>query len=404
MPVMALVGMRRMSTLPTSKTRATTSRPRLAAPTIMHMHCISARGTWCLRAVVVLLIGLSLGQVAGAQAGLPQDATLSTAPGPESTQRFGEVPGFEFIERSGETVSLEDLRGKPWIGVPFYVRCTGPCPSLTGDIRAILYEQLKGTDVRIVSFSVDPEYDTPEKLSEYAQRFDIQDERWLFLTGPGESVPDYVRQGLKLAVLRADPAEELPAGESVTHATRLAMIDAEGRLAGWYECASPELGREGIEASFEALIARAKALNPQRQTSILPAINASLNALAGLFLVLGLLAIKAGKREVHERWMKVAFLASAAFLSCYLYYHLVVTAQTGPTRYSGEGLGKLLYLGLLISHVILAVVNLPMVLRTFWLAHKQDWDRHKRMARLTFPIWLYVSVTGVMVYVVLYHL
>lgn len=370
----------------------------------MQINCISARGTWCLRAVVVLLIGLLSGQAASAQSGMPQDATLSTAPAPESPQRFGEVPGFELTERSGKTITLEDLRGKPWIGVPFFVRCTGPCPSLTGDIRAILYERLKDTDVRIVSFSVDPEYDTPDKLSEYAQRFEIQDERWLFLTGPGESVPDYVRQGLKLAVQRADPAEGLPAGESVTHATRLAMIDAEGRLAGWYECASPELGREGVEASFEALIARARALGPKRPRSMLPALNASLNALAFLCLVFGLLAIKSGRREVHARWMKIAFMASAAFLGFYLYYHLVVTRQTGPTRYSGEGLGKKLYLGLLLSHVVLAVVNLPMVLRTFWLAHKQDWERHKRMARLTFPIWLYVSITGVMVYVVLYHL
>ena len=217
--------MRRMSTPLKNKTPTATSRRRLAAPTTMQINCISARGTWCLRAVVVLLIGLLSGQAASAQSGMPQDATLSTAPAPESPQRFGEVPGFELTERSGKTITLEDLRGKPWIGVPFFVRCTGPCPSLTGDIRAILYERLKDTDVRIVSFSVDPEYDTPDKLSEYAQRFEIQDERWLFLTGPGESVPDYVRQGLKLAVQRADPAEGLPAGDAARHSLLLSLGD-----------------------------------------------------------------------------------------------------------------------------------------------------------------------------------
>lgn len=131
----------------------------------------------------------------------------------------------------------------------------------------------------------------------------------------------------------------------------------------------------------------------------LPAVNAVLNGTAATLLVLGFVAIKQGWRGRHELLMKLAFLASAAFLACYLYYH----ATSGRTLFRGEGLARAAYLALLGSHTVLAVVNLPMVLRTFWLAHKERWDAHKRLAKWTFPIWLYVSVTGVAVYVVLYH-
>ena len=108
------------------------------------------------------------------------------------------------------------------------------------------------------------------------------------------------------------------------------------------------------------------------------------------------------RREQHARLMRAAFLVSAAFLACYLYYHFAV-ARGQPTRFHRTGLARTAYLALLLSHTLLAVVNLPMVLRTLWLAHRQDWERHRRLARWTFPIWLYVSVTGVLVYVVLYH-
>ena len=134
----------------------------------------------------------------------------------------------------------------------------------------------------------------------------------------------------------------------------------------------------------------------------LPAVNATLNAAAAVLLVLGLLAIKAGRRETHARLMRSAFLVSAAFLACYLYYHFAI-ARGEPTRYNAGGARKLAYLALLLSHTVLAMVNLPMVLRTLWLAHKERWDAHRRLARWTFPIWLYVSVTGVLVYLVLYQ-
>ena len=134
----------------------------------------------------------------------------------------------------------------------------------------------------------------------------------------------------------------------------------------------------------------------------LPAVNAALNGTAAVLLVLGLAAIKAGRRERHRKLMLAAFAVSAAFLACYLYYHVVV-ARGHPTSFNATGWARRAYLALLLTHTVLAAVNLPMVLRTLWLAYKERWDAHRRLARWTFPIWLYVSVTGVVVYVVLYH-
>jgi putative membrane protein len=135
----------------------------------------------------------------------------------------------------------------------------------------------------------------------------------------------------------------------------------------------------------------------------LPLVNACLNGTCAVLLVYGLAAIKRGRRETHERTMYCAFAVSVAFLACYLYYHLAV-ARGRPTKFNGTGATHALYLALLGSHTVLAIVNLPMVLRTLYLARRGRWEAHKRSAKWTFPVWMYVSVTGVAVYVVLYHL
>lgn len=138
--------------------------------------------------------------------------------------------------------------------------------------------------------------------------------------------------------------------------------------------------------------------------SDLPAVNACLNSTATILLLWGWRAIRSGQREKHAFIMRAATCVSAVFLACYLYYHFAVIPEVGHTKFNREGILAWAYYGMLISHVLLAMAILPMVLRTLWLAHKEDWERHKRLARWTMPIWLYVSFTGVAVYVVLYHL
>ena len=135
---------------------------------------------------------------------------------------------------------------------------------------------------------------------------------------------------------------------------------------------------------------------------VLPTVNASLNGLAGVLLVIGLLLVKSGRKEAHARVMGAATAVSAAFLGCYLYYHFAVVPEVGHTPFHGKGAWRTAYFVLLVSHVVLAAVNLPMVLRTLWLAWRQRWEAHRRLARWTFPLWMYVSVTGVLVYLALY--
>lgn len=136
--------------------------------------------------------------------------------------------------------------------------------------------------------------------------------------------------------------------------------------------------------------------------SILPGINASLNATAGVLLVVGLVLVRAGRRTAHAWAMALATAVSAAFLGSYLYYHFVVVPELGHTKLNRSGWVLSAYYALLVSHVVLAAVNLPLILRTLWLAYRRDWPRHRRWARWTWPIWLYVSVTGVLVYLALY--
>ena len=134
--------------------------------------------------------------------------------------------------------------------------------------------------------------------------------------------------------------------------------------------------------------------------SILPSVNASLNAICTVLLLAGFVFIKQRRLEAHKKCMTAAGITSALFLTSYVIYHL----QAGSVRFQGAGLLRLLYLAILFSHIILAIVIAIMVPITFWRAYRQQFDRHKAIARITFPIWLYVSVTGVIVYVMLYQL
>ena len=132
--------------------------------------------------------------------------------------------------------------------------------------------------------------------------------------------------------------------------------------------------------------------------SDLPLVNASLNATCTVLLVLGLIFIKSGKPKAHGLTMTLALLVSAAFLTSYLIYHY----HAGHVKFAGTGAVRTVYFTLLISHIILAVVNLPMIILTVLPAWKHRFDKHKRWAKLTLPVWLYVSVTGVIVYLMCY--
>lgn len=129
----------------------------------------------------------------------------------------------------------------------------------------------------------------------------------------------------------------------------------------------------------------------------LPPIYATINGITAIILVTAVWAIKNGKRSLHERLMKSALVLSALFLILYVLYHMTSTS----TSFGGEGLIKYLYYFILISHILLSVAVVPFVLFTFLHGINQDFNQHKRLARIAFPLWLYVAVTGVIVYIMI---
>lgn len=133
----------------------------------------------------------------------------------------------------------------------------------------------------------------------------------------------------------------------------------------------------------------------------LPALNASLNALASVFLVLGYLLIRSGRRDAHKRAMLAALTTSALFLVSYLVYHFNIG---GARPFTGTGILRPVYYTILLTHVVLAMTTLPLALVTTARGLGGRFDKHVRIARWTLPIWLYVSVTGVVVYWMLYRL
>ena len=134
--------------------------------------------------------------------------------------------------------------------------------------------------------------------------------------------------------------------------------------------------------------------------SDLPALNAVLNATSATLLVIGYRLIRRRRVQQHRRVMLAAFTASTLFLISYLVYH----ANVGSRPFPGQGPIRTVYFAILISHVVLAAVILPMALITLWRALSERFDRHRRIARWTLPLWLYVSVTGVIVYLMLYQM
>lgn len=134
--------------------------------------------------------------------------------------------------------------------------------------------------------------------------------------------------------------------------------------------------------------------------SDLPALNAALNAISAAFLLTGYVLIRRGDRVLHKWCMLGALAASALFLTSYVIYH----ANTGSRPFGGTGAVRLVYFAILITHVILAATILPLALVTATRGLRSDFGRHVRIARWTFPVWVYVSVTGVVIYLMLYQL
>jgi uncharacterized membrane protein YozB (DUF420 family) len=134
--------------------------------------------------------------------------------------------------------------------------------------------------------------------------------------------------------------------------------------------------------------------------ALFPTINAFLNGTSAILLFVGHSYIKRGNIQAHKRLMISALVTSSLFLICYLYYH----AHVGSVRFQGQGFSRPVYFTILLTHTVLAAAIVPLVIITLTRALRERFDRHRAIARWTYPIWMYVSVTGVVIYLMLYHI
>jgi len=171
---------------------------------------------------------------------------------PQSLPVMWNAPDFKLTNRDGRTVTLKDLAGAPWIADFIFTRCPASCPMMTARMARLDRELPRGSAVRLVSFSVDPEHDTPEALQRYAESYKAPP-RWLFLTGDGQQIYRLSKEGFKLGVDAAPQASGGPTAEPILHSTRFVLVDGEGRIRGYYDAFDAE-SMKRLDRDLEAIV------------------------------------------------------------------------------------------------------------------------------------------------------
>jgi protein SCO1 len=299
------------------------------------------------------------------------------------SSRYERVPDFALVEKSGKPLTRKDLLGRVWVTGFVFTRCAGACPVMMSKMYGV---HKAFPQVTMTAFSVDPAHDTPEVLSAYVKNNSLPAE-WLFATGTYDQMQSLAKDGFKLSMGPGSRPEE-----PIIHSDRLIIVDRYGRQRGSFTTADMD-GMARLEETLKRVLAE-----PAIPVTKLPTVNAFLNGAAGCWLIVGLIFIKAKKPGAHKACMLAALAASAAFLVSYLTAHHFM----GSTPYRGQGTMRTVYFSILISHTILAALVVPLALVTVYRAFREDFIRHRAIARWTFPIWLYVSVTGVVIYFMLY--
>jgi protein SCO1 len=206
----------------------------------------------------LLLLGvsvLSLGIILGTFFWLklaPRPGLTGWAAKPlEGLQRYGSVPQFSLVERSGKTTTLADLRGSIWIADFIYTTCQDTCPMQTAEMAQLQKEWKDREGLKLVSFSVDPEKDTTAVLSRYADRYKADGQRWLFLTGAKEEISRLVQAGFRLSAV-ALPGDG-NVGSVIMHSPRFVLIDKQAEIRGYYDSRDPQ-ALQRLKADVETLI------------------------------------------------------------------------------------------------------------------------------------------------------
>lgn len=301
------------------------------------------------------------------------------------------ISPFDLVRETGAPARSSDFEDRVWIAAFTFTRCPSSCPRISTTLKS-LQEKLSGTGVRIVSFSVDPKFDTPEVMKSYSEKFGADPERWWFLTGDESEVYDLIQNSFVVSAFPTTPEQRKEGAEEIAHSDRIVLVDRGLKLVRHFDSNDP--------SSLEQLLTEARRRDLPSSIRNLPEINAILNSTSFVFLMAGWLLVKNRKWRAHGFMMLTCLAISGAFLACYLTYHYFV----GTVRFPGTGEVRSLYLSILLSHTVLAVVMVPMIALTVYRAIRKDFDRHRQIARVTFPIWVYISVTGVVIYWMLYRL
>ncbi len=180
-----------------------------------------------LLSVLVVFVGVAVGKWQGGKAskGGWDERPL------EGLNNFGTVPDFSLIERSGKRLGLSDLKGKTWVVDFIYTRCRDTCPLQSAHMAKLQVDLSNTGDMKLVSISVDPEWDTPNVLSQYAKRFKADSERWFFLTGDKNAIYRLAQEGFRLSAVPASNGED----NVFIHSSRFILVDSKGHIRGYYD-------------------------------------------------------------------------------------------------------------------------------------------------------------------------
>lgn len=214
------------------------------------------RQTWVWALVVFLIAGaasivLWTRRMAGPNQGASDERPL------EGLGRFGKAPEFALTERSGKEIRSADLLGKVWIANFIYTHCTDTCPVQSAEMKALQDRFGREQDLRLVSITVDPKRDTPAALTEYANRFGADPERWLFLTGKEDEIFRLAQEGFRLTAAEIPKAKRDRSGATHVHSPRFIVVDRRGEIRGYY----PGIEKEALQRlgrDVEALLRDAK--------------------------------------------------------------------------------------------------------------------------------------------------
>ncbi|HZM03242.1 MAG TPA: DUF420 domain-containing protein [Candidatus Saccharimonadales bacterium] len=307
---------------------------------------------------------------------------------------YSALSDFTLTNQDGQTVTLADLRGQIWIADVIFTRCPGQCLLMSQHMKELLARLPSTQPIQLVSFTTDPAYDRPAILKKYAAIFETNDARWSFLTGDKSTLHRVEVEDLKLAVVDKPAGQQDSPNDLFIHSEKFVLLDKLGRVRGYFDG-----GEAGVVA--EVLAAANTVAHETLTLHDLPVVNATLNGLCAILLTFGYIFIRRKNVHAHRFCMVSAFITSVIFLICYLTYHIFIHHVT---RFHNPAWFRPIYLTILLTHTILAIVIVPLILISLSRALKARFALHKQIARWTWPLWMYVSVTGVIVYLILYQI